>query len=58
LKKALGLAQQMTEAGAKPPSPDDGIRLAELVLAMDRWLAAGGRRPVRWNGTTRSQPEE
>jgi len=64
LKKALGLAQSMTEA--RTPFEGDGARLAELVLALDRWLIAGGRTPARWvensvaaaaNGTTRSSDE-
>jgi len=61
LKKALGLAQSMTEA--RTPFEGDGARLAELVLALDRWLSGGGRTPARWvensapvipNGTVRS----
>jgi len=63
LKKALGLAQSMTEVRAPFEVDGDGVRLAELVLALDRWLSGGGRTPSRWvensapavtNGTVRS----
>lgn len=29
----------------------DGLRLAELVLALDGWIRGGGFLPDRWRGT-------
>jgi hypothetical protein len=29
---------------------DDGIRLAELVDALDRWMKGGGFPPAAWRG--------
>jgi hypothetical protein len=47
LKKALSLAQAMTEARATP-SQADATQLAELLLAMDRHFSVGGKLPARW----------
>ena len=47
LKKALALAQQVTDTRATP-SPADAAQLAELLLALDRHLAVGGKLPARW----------
>lgn len=35
-------------SGEPAYSEDDVIDLAELVIALDQWLAAGGFRPARW----------
>lgn len=48
LKKALALAQVVTGARATP-SPADAAQLAELLLALDRHLALGGKIPARWS---------
>lgn len=47
LKKALALAQAATEPRATPSS-GDAVQLAELLLALDRHLAVGGKLPARW----------
>jgi hypothetical protein len=40
------LAERMLEA--EEPHPSDAVRLAELVLALDDWLRAGGFPPRGW----------
>jgi hypothetical protein len=40
------LAERMLEGEA--PHPSDAVRLAELVLALDNWLRAGGFPPRDW----------
>lgn len=52
LKKALVLAQTATEPRASP-SAADAVQIAELLLALDRALTAGGKLPDRWNLTPR-----
>ena len=46
LSEQLGCARRiLAEDGAHP---DDAIRLAELVEALDVWLSSGGFLPDRW----------
>lgn len=47
LKKVLELSQRLTSPRADP-SPEEGVRLAELVQVLDRWLSGGGRLPSAW----------
>jgi hypothetical protein len=53
LKEQLRLANEMVDAAEDTdPSvqidPKDAYRLAELVLALDGWLASRGFYPDRW----------
>ena len=38
----------------QPVDATDAARLAELVLALDRWLAGGGFPPCRWKKRKKS----
>jgi len=56
LKEQIELARTLiaaAEAGQEdPPMPYDMVdvlRLAELVVALDGWLATGGFPPNQWN---------
>lgn len=51
LKKALALAQAVTESRANP-SPGDAVQIAEYLLALDRHLGLGGKLPGRWEKLT------
>ena len=37
----------------QPIGADDAVRLAELVIALDEWLARGGFLPSQWAEVTR-----
>lgn len=48
LKEILELAAIVRE-GEPAYSDDDCIRLAELVIALDEWIAGSGFLPRRWD---------
>lgn len=47
LEEQLKLAKRIAESD-DGHSLEDGVRLAELVIALDEWLAKGGFKPARW----------
>jgi hypothetical protein len=51
LKELISLAQAMLRTADRdesPIDPDDAVRLAELVLALDGWLLNRGALPAVW----------
>jgi hypothetical protein len=50
LEEQLNLASRLIyEQENEPPSkPQDIIRLAELILALDAWIKRGGALPCDW----------
>ena len=48
LAESLRLATRISALPALAISSDDAQRLAELVLALDEWLAHEGFLPQRW----------
>lgn len=58
LDEQLGLARQLIEDSndfGGEMTKEDGMRLAELVLALDEWIANGGFLPGRWSKTGRAR---
>lgn len=47
LEEQRELAERLAEGHGDEA---DLLRLAELVLALDRWMTAGGALPERWHG--------
>lgn len=50
LRMQLRIADRLIEADDKDlrPLPTDAVALAELVIALDEWVKAGGFLPSQW----------
>lgn len=50
LEEQLELAESILESvdEEEDPDPDDAVRLAELVVALNDWLVMSGALPRRW----------
>lgn len=64
LQEQAQLAKAMTDASEYPTSnakwlelADRADRLAELVIALDEWIAKGGFLPTRWQRDSKAHPD-
>jgi hypothetical protein len=50
LEEQLNLASRLIyeQENERPSKPQDIIRLAELILALDTWIKRGGALPSEW----------
>lgn len=48
LREQLEIARKLSLGDMGTAGPDDAVWLAELVLAMDEWIAKGGFLPDKW----------
>ncbi len=51
LREALALAHKVQDCNGSivAPDPEDVDCLAELILALDKWIVEGGFFPHRWD---------
>jgi hypothetical protein len=48
LEEQIILANKLDDENKTYHDPDDYLRLAELVLALNEWMCAGGALPTSW----------
>jgi len=52
LRRQLAIAQAVVHSDADDPTLNE---LAELVIALDEWIRAGGFSPARWSDALASR---